>query len=47
MKYKITKTNRIGDHIWYISDMGRFRKKHKNWKINKTLNQIVDEMIKN
>ena len=41
------KNNRIGDHIWYISDMSKFKKKHKKWKIKKTLNQIINEMINN
>ena len=46
LKYKLKKDNRIGDHIWYISDMEKFKKKHKNWKIKKSLNQIIEEMIK-
>ena len=45
LRYKIMKNNRIGDHIWYISDMSKFKKKHKNWKIKKTLNQIIEEMV--
>ena len=47
LKYKILRSNRIGDHIWYISDMTKFKKKHKNWKIKKTLSQIIDEMVYN
>ena len=47
LKYKIKKTNRSGDHIWYISDMSKIKKKHKNWKIKKTLSQIIYELIKN
>ena len=47
LKYKIIKNNRIGDHIWYISDMSKFKKKHKKWRIRKKLNQIIDEMINN
>ena len=45
LKYKLIKTSRIGDHIWYISDMSKFKKKHKKWKIEKSLNQIIDDMI--
>ena len=45
LKYKIIKTNRSGDHIWYISDISKFKKKHKKWKINKSLDQIIDEMV--
>ena len=47
LNYKIKKNNRIGDHIWYISDMSKFKKKHKNWKIKKTLDETIKEMVKN
>ena len=47
LNYQIIKTNRIGDHIWYISDMSKFKRKHKNWKIKKNLDNILDEMINN
>ena len=47
LKYKILKSNRIGDHIWYISDNSKFKTKHKNWKIKKSLNEIINEMLKN
>ena len=26
------KENRIGDHIWYISNMQKFKKDYPNWK---------------
>jgi len=45
LKYKLSKSNRSGDHIWYISDMSKFKKKHKKWKNQKSLNQIIDELI--
>tara|TARA_Y100000590_G_scaffold33501_1_gene36749 strand:- start:2060 stop:3106 length:1047 start_codon:yes stop_codon:yes gene_type:complete len=47
LKYKIKKQNRVGDHIWYISDMSKFKKKHKNWKIKRSLRELIDEMVKN
>ena len=46
LNYKIRKSNRSGDHIWYISDMSKFKKKHKKWKIKNSLNKIIEEMIK-
>ena len=36
-KYKILKQNRIGDHIWWISDNSKFIKHYPNWKISITL----------
>ena len=47
LKHKIIKTNRSGDHIWYISDMSKFKRKHKNWKRKKSLNEIIEEMLEN
>ena len=46
-KYQILKENRSGDHIWYISDNSKFKKLHKNWKIKKTLKDIVSEIVEN
>ncbi len=45
MNYKILKNNRIGDHIWWISDLTKFRKDYKNWKFKYNLEQIIDEII--
>jgi len=45
LKYKLIKNNRSGDHIWYISDMNKFKKVHKRWKIKKSLSQIIDDMV--
>ena len=33
--FKIMKHNRKGDHIWYITDFSKFKKKYNNWKISK------------
>ena len=46
-KYKILKKNRLGDHIWYISDNSKFKNLHKNWKIKKSLKNIISEIIEN
>lgn len=43
--YKIFKKNRVGDHIWYISDNKKFKKDYKNWKIKKKLPTIFKEII--
>lgn len=38
---------RKGDHICYISNINKFKKKYPRWKITKNINQIVDELIEN
>jgi CDP-paratose 2-epimerase len=45
--FKITKKNRIGDHIWYISDNKKFKKDYKNWKVKINLSSIIDDIINN
>ena len=39
------KTNRIGDHIWYISDTKKFRKHYPSWKQRYGTKQIIEELI--
>ena len=38
-------TNRIGDHIWYISDMRKFQAHYPAWKQIYNLPRIIDEII--
>lgn len=43
--YEISDKNRIGDHIWYITDLTKFKNKYPNWKITKNIDSIIKEMI--
>ena len=44
-KKKYHKVNRVGDHIWYISNMGKFKKHYPNWKQKYTTKKILEELI--
>jgi CDP-paratose 2-epimerase len=48
MNYTYSETNRIGDHIWYISDMSKFKNHYPDWNwkygLEDTLVQIFEEM---
>ena len=46
MKYKIIKQNRIGDHIWYITNLKKFKKNYPNWKLKYSLKKIISEIVK-
>lgn len=46
LNYNYDPINRIGDHICYYSDMGKFKKDYPNWKIQKSLKQIIEEMVR-
>ncbi len=37
--------SRVGDHICYISNYSKFQKKYPKWKINKSLDLIINEII--
>ena len=43
--YTISDENRIGDHIWYISNLDKFKKDYPDWNITKNIREIVREMI--
>ena len=39
------KANRIGDHIWYVSDTRKFRKHYPQWKQRYETKKIIEELI--
>jgi CDP-paratose 2-epimerase len=44
MNYSYTETNRIGDHIWYISDVSKFKQHYPNWNYQHSLFDTLGEM---
>jgi len=44
-KFTITKNNRVGDHIWYITDNTKFKKKYPNWKIKIDNASIIEQIF--
>jgi CDP-paratose 2-epimerase len=44
MNYTYSETNRIGDHIWWISDNSRFESHYPNWKMKYNVPQILKEI---
>lgn len=45
-KYNFLKKNRVGDHIWWISDNSKFEKDYPRWKIKYNLENSLQKMIK-
>ncbi len=45
IKKTILKNNRVGDHIWYVSNMKKFRKDYPNWKQKYSTKKIISELI--
>jgi CDP-paratose 2-epimerase len=36
--------NRIGDHIWYVSDVRKFQKHYPDWKYKFDLKAILEQI---
>jgi CDP-paratose 2-epimerase len=49
MSYSYSETNRIGDHIWYVSDVSKFKSHYPSWdfkyNLKDTMLEIYNEMI--
>ena len=44
--YSQSEKARMGDHICYYTNMSKFKNHYPNWKITRSLDSIVEEMIK-
>ncbi len=47
IKKKFIKHPRIGDHIWYISNLSKFKKHYPNWKQKYNTIKIIEELVDN
>lgn len=45
-KVKYNPENRIGDHIWYISDISKFKKHYPKWNYTYDSDKILEELCK-
>jgi len=43
--YRYVPENRIGDHIWWISDTRKFRKDFPDWKLTYNITNILQDII--
>ncbi|MFA6016674.1 MAG: NAD-dependent epimerase/dehydratase family protein [Patescibacteria group bacterium] len=44
---KYVETNRVGDHIWYISDVRKFKKHYPKWEYKYDTNKILLDICNN
>ena len=42
--YEYSDENRIGDHIWYISDVSKFKKHYPEWDFKYNMDTILEEI---
>lgn len=45
-KIKYDPKNRIGDHIWYISDVTKFKRQYPKWNYTYSSDKILEELCK-
>ena len=43
--YEVSKNNRIGDHIWYITDFSKFKNHYPDWNLEISLLDTINQMI--
>jgi CDP-paratose 2-epimerase len=46
LNYSISPDARSGDHIWYISDVGKFKKQYPAFEFTYSMEQTITEMIR-
>ncbi len=44
LTWNYEETNRIGDHIWWISDVRKFQSHYRQWKFRYGLREILEEI---
>ncbi|MDX9864969.1 MAG: NAD-dependent epimerase/dehydratase family protein [Anaerolineaceae bacterium] len=45
MEWTYSETNRVGDHIWYISDLSKFQAHYPDWKLTYDVPHILREIF--
>ena len=45
LKWSYSEQNRMGDHIWWVGDISKFRKHYPNWKLTHNIESIVEDVI--
>lgn len=44
MNWSYSETNRIGDHIWWISDVSKFKKHYPDWDFTYNMSDILEQI---
>jgi CDP-paratose 2-epimerase len=44
MKITYMDANRIGDHIWWVSDVSKFKSHYPDWRLTKNVKDILTEI---
>lgn len=44
LDWRYSEANRTGDHIWWISDLGKFRQDYPEWNVRRDVASIITEI---
>jgi CDP-paratose 2-epimerase len=44
LRWTYQETNRIGDHIWYVSSLRRFRADYPQWRLRYSLEALLQDI---
>ena len=44
LEHSYADDNRVGDHIWYVSDVSKFQSHYPDWKLTKNVHNILTEI---
>ena len=44
LQFEYKETNRIGDHIWWVSDVSKFKRHYPNWNLEYDVRSIIQEI---
>ena len=44
LNFKYEKISRIGDHKWYISDIGKFKSDYPNWEMKFSIQKTIEDI---
>jgi hypothetical protein len=42
--FSYSESNRVGDHIWYVSELTKFESHYPEWSVTRDLKSILGEM---
>ena len=46
LDWSYQETNRVGDHIWWISDVRKFQSHYPQWKFRFGLREILQQIFR-
>jgi CDP-paratose 2-epimerase len=45
LNWRYVETSRIGDHIWWISDQGKFKEHYPGWELTYSIQDILEQIF--